>query len=346
MSSVICIAEDRLSEMIAVKLLVLSLVKHCPDAKIILTFPPATADFQKWITKFEQVDLRTKPFSGAYGWNVKPHSLLSLFEEGFSELFWIDSDIILTRDFRCNLGRLSPSTIILCEDLFCEESSSRLLDFPPFHPWDHGRRAKNWGFEIGRTFPLVLNTCFIRVTKEHIPLLNRWKELLESDIYRQNQKKPFDQKEGHLYSDQDVLTALLTSREFSDIPIKLFHRGQDIIQYYGPLGYPIRERLSHLFKGLPPFIHSPGTKPWRSLKDLIWATRLQLWYHSLLLELSPYNYIARQYKNEVDEPTPWLDRYSKFGIFLRILGIGNPSLTGLPIPILFPLWNFMKRIIK
>ena len=46
MYTIICIAEDRLTETIAVKLLVLSIVEHCPEAKIYLIFPPATDDFK------------------------------------------------------------------------------------------------------------------------------------------------------------------------------------------------------------------------------------------------------------------------------------------------------------
>ena len=59
------------------------------------------------------MELRTTGIPDAYAWNVKPHALLSLFEEEHGEIWWIDSDIILTRDFRCNLDRILESTIVL-----------------------------------------------------------------------------------------------------------------------------------------------------------------------------------------------------------------------------------------
>jgi hypothetical protein len=45
----ICIAEDRASEAIAIQLLVLTLTKHCSDAKIVITFPPANNNFKLYI---------------------------------------------------------------------------------------------------------------------------------------------------------------------------------------------------------------------------------------------------------------------------------------------------------
>ena len=69
---VVCIAEDRLSELVAVKLLVASLARHCPDAKVELFFPPADDALKTWLTKYPQVNLRTQPIEGAKGWDVKP----------------------------------------------------------------------------------------------------------------------------------------------------------------------------------------------------------------------------------------------------------------------------------
>ena len=40
-----------------------------------------------------------------------------------------------------------------------------------------------------------------------------------------------------MVSDQDVLTALLCSQEFSHIPVEIFCRGSGIIQYFGLYGF-------------------------------------------------------------------------------------------------------------
>ena len=191
---------------------------------------------------------------------------------------------------------------------------------------------------------VLFDSGVIRVTRDHVPLLKRWKELLESSIYKQSQQKPYDKRDCHLYGAQDVLTALLTSREFSWVPVKLLYRGKDIIQYFGPLGYTVRERLINFLNGLPPFIHCLGFKPWRLLEEAHLEIRLRRFYVPLLLELSPYNYIASRYKSEADEPMPWLYRSSSLGSFFKILGLGNPCLTDLPISIVYNTWTFTKRL--
>ncbi len=47
-----------------------------------------------------------------------------------------------------------------------------------------------------------------------------------------------------MQGDQDVLTALLTSTEFADIPLKMLRRGKDIVQFDGVWGYTTTERLA------------------------------------------------------------------------------------------------------
>ncbi len=66
----------------------------------------------------------------------------------------------------------------------------------------------------------------------------------------------------HMLGDQDVLTALLTSSEFSDIPLHMLRRGPDIIQFDGVWGYSIPERITNLLGWGPTFIHAGAAKPW------------------------------------------------------------------------------------
>ena len=39
-------------------------------------------------------------------------------------------------------------------------------------------RARGWDLPAGRAFPITLNTCVLRVTAAHVPLLRRWQGLL------------------------------------------------------------------------------------------------------------------------------------------------------------------------
>ena len=71
-------------------------------------------------------------------------------------------------------------------------------------------------------------------------------------MYRDEQTKVWDSRGVHMVGDQDVLTALLCSEEFSDVPIEIFYRGSGIIQYFGLYGFTLRERLRCLINGLPP----------------------------------------------------------------------------------------------
>ena len=75
-------------------------------------------------------------------------------------------------------------------------------------------------------------------------------------------KMDWRQRPIHMQGDQDVLTALLTSTEFADIPLKMLRRGKDIVQFDGVWGYTTAERLRSLLGDGPTFIHCMGTKPW------------------------------------------------------------------------------------
>ncbi len=329
---VVCIAEDRISEESAVRLLLLSLAKHCPDVPIVLYFPPATEVFKTWLGQFDQVELRCTPFSKVSGWSVKPSVLLALLEEGQEEVWWIDSDIILSCDFRPSISNLDNSMLVVTEEA--------LFGFYQ----DNGYRAKAWGFEVGRVLPFCLNTGVIRVTRHHIPLLQRWQQLMNEDAYLKTQTLPYNQKPFHLFGDQDILTAVLSSREFSDIPLKVLYRGKEIIQYFGPAGYTLQERLLNLIQGLPAFIHSQGEKPWHRQKSPPEWTDFLQYLNYVRLEVSPYNNVAQQYKQQVEQELDWLMCSSRLGQFFSAIGFGNAALTGMPLAIIYSLWRLSKQL--
>lgn len=329
---VVCIAEDRISEESAVRLLLLSLVKQCSDIQIVLYFPPATNDFKDWLAQFPQVLLHCNPFSKCSGWNVKPYALLSLLKEGHKEVWWIDSDIILSRDFRPSVGKLTDTTLVITEDA--------LFGFYR----DDGYRAKAWGFDVGRMLPFCLNTGVIRVTQHHIPLLYRWKQLMEDKTYLKTQTLPYNCKPFHMFGDQDVFTALLSSSEFADIPLKILRRGKDIIQYFGPAGYTLQERFLNLIQGLPTFIHSQGNKPWyRQKTPPKWTNFLQ-YINYVNLEVSPYNHVASLYRHQVDKDVDWLAYFSQLGKLFSVIGFGNAALTGMPLAVIYSLWRLSKQL--
>jgi hypothetical protein len=113
----ICIAEDRASEEIAVKLLLLSLSRHCPEVPVVLAYPPASAEFAAWVKRrVPSCELRSFRLSENTSWNIKSDALLQLLEEGHTEVWWLDSDVIIESNFVERYKKVSDGTLIVCEE--------------------------------------------------------------------------------------------------------------------------------------------------------------------------------------------------------------------------------------
>src|SRR5262249_22732661 len=95
---VFCLAEDRAAEEIGLRLAPVSLRQCCPGASVIVYRPNPTDDFRGWVRGLPNVTLIPQLPAGAFAWNCKPHALLPLLEEGWPEVVWLDSDILLARD--------------------------------------------------------------------------------------------------------------------------------------------------------------------------------------------------------------------------------------------------------
>src|SRR5690348_13551977 len=217
-SLVICVAEDRKSCETGLQVLLMSLCRFSSNVRIVVFYPAADESFLNWARELssEKIDVRPTPVKGAYGWNVKPQALLQLLNEGHQEVLWIDSDVVTTKDVFPLFSNLDHRVFVVTEEALVGQNEKDAL------------RARQWGFVVRRKLPFPLNTGVLRVTHEHIPLLERWKGILESSDYKQVQTKSWDQRPVHMISDQDVLTALLSSEEFYTIPIKILRRGRDI----------------------------------------------------------------------------------------------------------------------
>ncbi|MFT3731433.1 MAG: hypothetical protein QM780_08415 [Hyphomicrobium sp.] len=315
---VACIAEDRQNFEPALRILVASLARHSPGMRLELFCPNASAAFSQWLTKYPQANL-TKASPGGIEWrkyDIKPHALLELLKGGFDNVLWIDSDILLARDCRMLFAGLSRETIVVSEEALSGGRSD-----------DDGIRARLWGMEVGRILPLAANTSVVRATGAHIPLLERWAELLASPTYRNAQDRLWAEREIHTMGDQEVLTAVLAGSQFSDVPVKFLKRGPDIIQFFGINGYTVSERLRHLVQGMPPFVHSQGFRPWlSSTTENGFPARIRM----LNNELSPYTALARSYSG-VLEDTTWLHPKSTAAAVLTIFGGWHAPLVGLPI---------------
>jgi lipopolysaccharide biosynthesis glycosyltransferase len=306
---------------------------HCPEIPIGLFYQPAKDGFLTWVQKCPQVDLQAEHLEG-YGWNIKPKAIMHMLDQGFAEVIWIDSDIIVNENILTLLSCLESNTLVATEHTLAVERCDR-----------DARRARLWGLPVGRVLPFALNSGVLRVTKEHYRLMERWWSLLQSDIYQDIQKKAWAERPVHMLGDQDVLTALLTSKEFSDISLCILRRGKHIIQFDGVYGYTVLDRLTNLAGYSPTFIHSMAGKPWSEQ----WGSPAKApkeYLKSLYLDISPYTLLASRFRSELDCNTEWMEPHYVLSRILRSAGMGYPALVGMPIAVGADLVRAAKYIWK
>ena len=325
---VICLAEDRSWCEPGVRLLVASLARHSPDIPVELFYPPADSAFKAWLARFPQVSLNkfrlTEPWRG---WNVKPEALLTLLAAGFDDVLWVDTDIVVARDVGGIFADLSIDTMVVAEEALCSS-----------HYDGDAMRARLWGLDVGRALRFQLNGGVVGVTSRHVGLVERWRDVLNSPEYLEAQKLRWDLRPRHFMADQEVLTALLCSSEFSKIPLRYLTRGRDIVQYFGSACYTLRERATNVLRGPPVFIHSQGHKAWTPLPrpDGIKTSLLNLYQR-----MSPYVGEARKYRDELPDPS-WLKPSTTGDRILSGMSFGAAPLAGLPIAIVNDLYRWVR----
>src|SRR5690349_24151039 len=90
--------EDRPACLVGLKILVRSLARHLPEARIRIWCPlddPAFAGFLSWLETQKNVLPFPRRALPGTGWNVKPAVLLCELDQGADEVIWIDAYIIL-----------------------------------------------------------------------------------------------------------------------------------------------------------------------------------------------------------------------------------------------------------
>jgi len=335
MKPVVCIHEDRPEAMVGLKLLILSLQRHCPDLPVLVSTGQPTAPWRDWLDRQPNAQLLASPPSNAKGWNIKPSLLLHLLDLGHDEVIWLDSDLILSQDLRPLIGNASPETIIVTQEQYWGLYPGGTI------------RTRLWGFPVGRGLPCTINSCVVRVTAAHRDLLLTWQELLAEAAYAQAQQiHPMHLRPIHMQGDQDVLTALLGAKPFSDCPVVFLKRGREIVQSIGPAGYTLGERFQNVGRGLPCLIHCVEPKPWALRSPSGCQQRLKAYYERSYLDLCPYVWVARQYQDQLDEDLPGLQAQTWVGRLGRLLALGEPNLQGLPHAIIHSAGKRFRRIFR
>jgi hypothetical protein len=311
----VCSYEDRVEAMDEVILMGESLSRVDSEVSLHLTVPKATASVRAWAERKPKVVLSTTPPDEVSGWDVKPWLLLQELNAGWPAAAWLDADMIVTRPISRLIEELPRHSLIAAED------------------WDRPEAifvARLWGLPEARPIRPI-NSCFLRVTQAHRPLLARWLQMIHDPRYREAQALPFEPRPWHMKSDQVLLTALLGSEEFGRVPIDYLRSGPDIAHCAGSSGYRPLHRLLDLFRGLPPMIHGVGRKPWESRQD---QSRIHRFLLDLADDLSPYVLAARRVATDLDMAPAWLDPRTSLGATLRVLTAYHPAMAGLPLAVL------------
>jgi hypothetical protein len=311
----VCTYEDRLPDLIGVKLLVSSLARHLPTVPVHVACPAPGSELETWLRGRPNVTLDMTRDESLAGWNAKAGLLLRLIDAGHREVIWIDADVIVADDFRALVPR--DTSLIVTEEL-CRNG-----------PKENRLRTAGWGWEVARALPHLVNSALMRVTPAHRELLSAWVGCLQTAAYREAQRLPFERRPIHMIGDQDVLGGLLGSRQFAHLPVKFLARGRDIIHDIRG-GYAPAHRIANLFRSMPPLVHAQGAKPWRYPEVPRLLREPGRYYRFTQVEGSPYPYVAREHRGELAEFPAFLEVRSPLGKFLGAVTRCNPHLHALP----------------
>ncbi len=325
---VVCVAENRPWCEPGIRLLIASLARHSPNLVVELFYPVAGPAFVDWVAGYPKVRLNTATLDEPWrGWNIKPIAILTLFDLGYRDVLWVDTDIIVANDVNKLYGGVVPDAVVVAEEALCSS-----------HYDGDAMRARLWGLQIGRALPFELNGGVVGFPASQVELVHEWQRVLNSDAYLEAQKLPWDERPRHFMADQEVLTALLCDKRFAHIPLKFAYRGRHIIQYFQANCYTVRERLINMRHGMPIFIHSQGHKSWTALAP---ARSLKEQIFNLYQRVSPYLFEARRYEHALDD-RDWLKPKGMADRLLTFIAGGIAPLGGLPIAIVNDLYRHLK----
>jgi hypothetical protein len=310
----VCLYEDRPQQVSGLKLLILSLARYCPSWPVRVRFPRISDDLRTWLISYPNVTVLDEPLPVSRSYNVKPSVLL----DGLSvsqQCLWLDTDVLVNGDLNF-LRRDTPEVIIVSQD-----------------PWEYAlgstNRCATWGLPVGRDLAGPLNSAVIRVSDQHVALLLAWQAILSKNNYLLEQEKPAQDRDHHMLSDQDALSALLASLEFRDLTVRRLLHGSEILQHHGAGAYGVRQRWQNLKTGLPPLLHAMGSvKPWQAPSRPRLLSQPRNYYERNYLELSPYLHVSREYRSLIGEDTSWMDIQTLTGKLGSLAALNHPSLKG------------------
>lgn len=319
--------EDRSQHLPALMLLVASLRRVSPRARLHLPARDLSAEALTWLSKQPHVVLHGDLWPEDDFWNIKPFLLAYLLREGLSRLTWLDADMILTSDPANLLAGLKSDQLLVAQE--------------GFRSRDYGTagRTQALGLEFGREHGYSVNSCVVSVTARHLPLLDRWTATLRSPLYRQATEA--SARTGYrslLVGDQDVLGGLLGSQDFADIPVTALLSGRDIAHEMLPGDFTMGQRIATLWRGEPRFVHAQGQHYWCHAPSSAYARRQ-------VSQLSIYRLRAKSIASELPaDLAGWTGGETTFTRIMQRIFPNRPSLSGLPLGVRGSVLNLAYRL--
>ncbi len=267
--------------------------------------PNATPSLQHWLAP-RPVTLHLTRVGELGGCDIKPAHFLWTLDQGYRRVVWFDSDMILTQS--------PPSLLIEApEEVLVASQLARKAQFVT-----HEHTA-GWDMPLGRRFRRIPSNCCMSVTNAHRSFLGQWQAMSASDRYQHWQAQPRNSRPLCFRGSDAVFLALLGSKPYETLDVRLLKTGRDIAQCISPGSYTPDERLSSLLFGLPAVIHAMGIKPWLASGDDVQQA-----------SVSPYACVARAYANSLEEPQAWLNPTAPHVKRWHDIVKGHPALASLP----------------
>lgn len=296
--------EDRPDAMWAALLMVESVLRFHPSWRFTLFIPNCPIAILNQLTNREQVTVISDSVSDFSGWDVKPAVLLELLKQcPDARITWLDSDLVARGPIDRLLDQEDPVLAAAAEWHYR----------PPNDLW-----TVQWKMPVGRSVP-SFNSCVVSVTNAHVTLLNDWMIHLRDPRYREAQQLPFSKRGLAFRGDQDVLNALIGSRQHQEVSFDLLENRRQVGHCAGLVAIGLKNRVHDK----PPLLHAIGRKPWDK------CIGFKGWLYSFEADVSPYVLEAKKLSEVLQLMLPWCDAKTVPGKVLRTICCNHPMLTGL-----------------
>ena len=321
-----CAFENRKTAFIGAKLLALSLERHCRDYTLFLGVTEEDAPFSEWLARCAPhvVLIHLPVFSkGTSLKHIKPLMMLHLFERGFTDVTWLDTDMLVLRDLEPLLAPLADDELLVAQ----EEMG---------HAFQHNATLQaHYGLRPARPLDSHVNSCIIRATVRHKVMIEKFLACLLDPVFVAQQSKPPSEKLHDFAFEQNILELLLSSSGDGwnpTFPVRFIRKGPGIIQELGVTTYKLRYRLRNgLGLGRPWLVHVPGDKPWASQASTR-RTRAA----------SVYSAFAETYREQAEESLSWANSSGVSSRIARWLSFGQPHWVGWPHCLAGLAWRFIR----